>query len=316
MLSEVVGALRPRPGGRYVDCTLGTGGHAEAILAASKPSGQLLGLEADPEALARARARLALYQKNLELVQESFQNLEQVSAQKGFRLVDGILFDLGLSSLQLQSGRGFSFREDAPLDMRFDPSEALTASQVVNGYPEERLVQIFTTYGQERRARRIARAIVDQRPVYSSLELAELVSRVVGTAGGRIHPATRVFQSIRMEVNNELGNLETALYQAIKLLGPEGRLVVISYHSGEDRVVKRVFQRAMSQCICPPEIPMCQCGHQPELRRVGSKLLRPSQEEITTNLRSRSARLRVAEHCQQDQKSCYPIQAREGLRGR
>jgi 16S rRNA (cytosine1402-N4)-methyltransferase len=210
--------------------------------------------------------------------------------------VHGVLFDLGLSSLQLNgSGRGFSFMHDAPLDMRFNPAQEVTAADIVNTASEAELARIIATYGEERHSRRVARLIVKERPVTSTMHLARIVEKAVGRRSGRIHPATRTFQALRIAVNLELENLEATLKQALDLLGCHGRLVVISYHSLEDRIVKRFMQQEARGCICPPATPVCICGHEPRLKLVTRKVITPSEAEVQANPRSHSARLRVAE---------------------
>lgn len=282
MVQETLSALQVKPGGSYIDCTVGEGGHAAAILAAAAPGGRLLGLDADAEALSTAEQTLRDHWQGATLVNQSYSDLEDVAVQHGFNPVDGILFDLGLSSLQLEGeGRGFSFRLDEPLDMRFDTRQELTAWHVVNEYSGEELTGVISRYGEERRAERIARAIAYCRPIYSSLDLAQVVARAVRRPFGRTHPATRTFQAIRMEVNRELDNIDTALHQAVSLLKAGGRLVVISYHSLEDRLVKLFLRYADRDAGTM---------HRPTLR-----IISPSREEVRTNPRSRSARLRVAE---------------------
>ncbi|MBI4336458.1 MAG: 16S rRNA (cytosine(1402)-N(4))-methyltransferase RsmH [Chloroflexi bacterium] len=296
MLEAVLEALRPRSGGWYVDCTLGEGHHAKAILEASAPDGRLLGLDADPEAVRAAQFLLRDYSDRAVLVHTNFAQLAEVAAQCNVNNVDGVFFDLGLSSRQLEAGaRGFSFKREETLDMRFDPRGTITAEQIVNEWSEQELAQVIQTYGEEPRARRIARAIVRSRPVHTSGELARAVAAALGGARGRIHPATRTFQALRIAVNRELENLEAALNQAIPLLGQGGRLVVLSYHSLEDRVVKGVLRRAAARCICPPGTAVCTCGHRPELRWITRHVVTPSLEEVRRNPRSRSARMRVAE---------------------
>jgi 16S rRNA (cytosine1402-N4)-methyltransferase len=253
-------------------------------------------LDLDPLALEAARRRLASSGDQVVLVQESFAAMAEVARQHGFLGADGVLMDLGLSSLQLEGEtRGFSFQRDAPLDMRFDPRQHLTAADIVNGSTEEDLAQILARYGEERQAQRISRAIIRGRPVGSTLELARLVERAVGGRRGRLHPATLTFQALRVAVNRELENLEVGLNQGIKLLGVGGRLAVISYESLSDRMVKGAFRRASAWCICPPGSPICTCGHTPEVRLVTRKPITASLEEVQSNPRSRSARLRVAE---------------------
>jgi 16S rRNA (cytosine1402-N4)-methyltransferase len=296
MLEEAIGALDVQLGGRYVDCTVGGGGHALAILEESSPGGQLIGIDADPRAIAVARETLGRFGRDVVLVNENFRYLENICIRLGFRPVNGILFDLGMSSLQLEdASRGFSFQQDSPLDMRFSDKETLTAAQIVNTYPEDQLSAILHEYGEERRARRIANRIVQQRPLESTLELARIVEQAVGGARGRIHPATRTFQALRIAVNRELESLQLALEQALNLVGFGGRIVVISFHSLEDRLVKDFFRREAQDCLCPPEVPQCVCGHVARLRLVSRKVIKPSPLEVRDNPRSRSARMRVAE---------------------
>ena len=295
MVAEVVAGLAPAPGGRYVDCTVGGGGHAAALLAAAGPGARLLGLDADPQAVATARDSLSSFGDAVQVVQANFVHLEAVCTQYGFRPVDGILFDLGLSSLQLAAGRGFSFQEDAPLDMRYDPAQELTAADIVNHFPEAELVRILYKYGEERHARRIARRILENRPLSTARELAEVVALALGGKRSRLHPATRTFLALRLVVNRELENLASALTQSLNLLRPGGRLAVLSYHSLEDRVVKDFISREARGCVCPPRTPVCLCQHSPTLRPLSRRVITPSAEEVKHNPRSRSARLRVAE---------------------
>jgi len=296
MLKEAIQSLSIQPGGRYVDCTLGGGGHAAAIMQHSAPGGQLLGIDADPEAIKVARMKLEAYGSSVLLVNDNFVNLEAICVKNNFKPVHGILFDLGLSSLQLNgSNRGFSFQSEAPLDMRFNPDQKVTAADIINTYPEAELARIIWEYGEEGYSRRIARCIVKERPVKTSLELAQIVERALGSRRGRIHPATKTFQALRIAVNSELEHLELALKQAVNLLGFEGRLVVLSYHSLEDRIVKRFFKQESSDCICPPQAMNCTCNHTARLRLITKKTITPSAEEVKINPRSRSARLRAAE---------------------
>ncbi len=296
LLEESVSALQIQLGGRYVDCTVNGGGHAEAILKECTPGGQLLGIDADPGAIRVAGERLRPYGDDVVLVNENFRYLESICSRYGFRPVNGIIFDLGLSSLQLEdSGRGFSFQHDSPLDMRFSPGQTLTAADIVNTFPEPELAQILYKYGEEWRGRQIASRIVKNRPVRTTLELARLVEGVVGRTRGKIHPATKTFQSLRIAVNQELESLELALEQALNLLGSGGRLVVISFHSLEDRLIKNFFRREAQGCLCPPEVLSCACGHTPSLNVVTRKVVRPSPLELQANPRSRSARMRVGE---------------------
>ncbi|MFC1942065.1 16S rRNA (cytosine(1402)-N(4))-methyltransferase RsmH [Chloroflexota bacterium] len=295
LLSETLRGLAVQPGGRYIDCTAGGGGHAAAILDHSSPGGQLLGIDADPRAIETARERLQLYKNSTLLVNDNFANLQAICIKYDFFPVHGILLDLGLSSLQLNgNSRGFSFQYDAPLDMRFNPEQEVTAADIVNITSEPDLAHLIRTYGEEAHSRLIARTIVKERPIETTLQLARLIEKVVSRRG-KIHPATKTFQALRIAVNHELEHLETALRQAIDLLGFEGRLVVISYHSLEDRIVKQLMQRESRGCVCPPEIPACNCRHVPRLRLINKKVITPSAAETELNPRSRSAKLRVAE---------------------
>jgi len=297
LVREVVEALGVRPGGRYVDCTLGGGGHAGAILEAASPDGELLGIDLDPEALAAAHRRLAAFGDRVMSVEGNFSQVGDLCRERGFAPVQGILFDLGLSSLQLEEeSRGFSFQREGPLDMRFSPRQELTAADIVNSYSEGELADLLWRYGEERQSRRIARRLIEERPFRTTTQLAKAVEQAVGRrARGVIHPATRTFQALRIAVNQELPHLEAALVQAHGLLGFGARLVVISYHSLEDRIVKDFLRREARDCVCPPGVPVCACGHQATLRLVARGAVRPSPAEVTANPRSRSARLRVAE---------------------
>lgn len=296
LLEESISALQIQRGGRYIDCTVNGGGHAEAILEESSPGGQLLGIDADPEAIRIAKERFKSYGNSVILVNENFRYLESICNRYSFRPVHGIIFDLGMSSLQLEaSGRGFSFQQDAPLDMRFSPRQSLTAADIVNTYPEGELAKLVERYGEEYRGRQIARHIVKSRPLKSTLELSKVVEEAVGGRHGKIHPATKTFQALRIVVNEELDSLQIALQQALNLLGSGGRLVVISFHSLEDRLVKEFLRRESQGCLCPPSVPVCVCGHKPNLKIVTKKPIRPSQSEIQANPRSRSAKMRVGE---------------------
>ena len=293
MVAETLTALNVQPGGRYIDCTVGTGGHAAAILEASAPGGQLLGIDADPDALQLARGRLQ--GKKTILVNDNFINLKSICQKYGFFPLQGILFDLGLSSLQLnKNSRGFSFQHDAPLDMRFSPDQQLTAADIVNTFSEADLAHIIFQYGEEHFSRQIARNIVLKRPLYTTMELTQVVLEIFGNRRGHIHPATRTFQALRIAVNKELENIEVALPQAVDLLDQDGRLVVISYHSLEDRLVKNFMRTQSQHCICPPVIPVCVCNHSPTLTLISKRITTPSASEISANPRSRSARLRMA----------------------
>ncbi len=297
LLNEVLHYLQPRPGGTYIDATVGGGGHAEAILEASAPDGRLLGLDADPDALGRSHRRLHRFGRRVVLVQAHFDQLENIAHREGFVPADGILMDLGVSSDQLEdASRGFSFLKPGPLDMRMDPSLSHTAADLVNTLDEAELAHLIRRYGEEPHARRIARAIVRARPIYTTTELADLIARVVPRRPRqRLHPATRTFQALRIAINDELGALERALPQALRVLRPGGRLVVISFHSLEDRIVKHFFRREAQDCICPPRQPVCTCGHKAQVRILTRKPVTPGPEEIDRNPRSRSAKLRAVE---------------------
>ena len=303
MVEEVVAMLAAAPGSLQIDATLGGGGHAERILEASDPDGRLLGLDADGAAIARVRSRLGpRFGDRLRLRQANFRELAEVGPAEGFGAVDGCLFDLGLSSFQLSdAGRGFGIRTGGPLDMRFDTGRGLPAAELLATLDVRELTALFRKYGEEPFAGRIARAIVEARrvaPIRTAGELAALVERVApARAPGRrrVHPATRVFQALRIAVNEELDALEAGLAAALDLLRPGGRLVVLSYHSLEDRIVKRFFQAERRGCTCPPEVPVCVCGRAPRLRLVVTKGLVPGEAEIIANPRARSARLRAAE---------------------
>jgi 16S rRNA (cytosine1402-N4)-methyltransferase len=301
MPDEVLSALRPHSGGRYLDGTLGGAGHTSLLLDASAPNGQVLAIDADPLALERARALLpeAIAGGRLLLLHGNFAQMSELATSAGFVSVDGVLLDLGLSSDQLADReRGFSFAQDAPLDMRFDTTRGVSAADLVNTLPEAELADLLWRYGEERRSRAIARRIGEARqrqPITRTSELARLVAGVVHGRPGGIHPATRTFQALRIAVNDELANLEAVLPAAIGLLRPGGRLAVISFHSLEDRIVKRFFQQEERGCICPPELPECVCGRLPRLRIVTRHPLTASEAETATNPRSRSAKLRVAE---------------------
>ena len=295
MVQEVLELLAVTAGGAYIDGTVGEGGHAEAILTQATGHGRLLGLDLDEDPLETAKARLEGWRNAVLLLKHNYSHMDDVAGRLGMGDVDGVLLDLGLSSLQLEgSGRGFSFRRDEPLDMRFDASEGVTAGEIVNTYPQERLASIIAQYGEEPRARAIARAIVEGRPFASSHQLANVISGVVGRAR-RVHPATRTFQALRMAVNSELDRLQAGIQSAIRLLKPEGRLVIISYHSLEDRIVKQAFAHEARNCVCPPRTPICTCGHTATLRLLTRKPITPSMKEVEANPRSRSARLRAAE---------------------
>ncbi|MCZ6697895.1 MAG: 16S rRNA (cytosine(1402)-N(4))-methyltransferase RsmH [Planctomycetota bacterium] len=296
MTPEVLQALSVRPGGRYIDATLGEGGHSKSILSAAEPGGQVLGLDADPEAVSVATERLADAGEKFLALNVNFRDIRATALRYEFVPVHGVLFDLGVSSLQLdRETRGFSFRRADPLDMRFSFDQQLTASDIVNEYAESELADLIFHLGEDRAARRIARVIVRNRPISTSLELAELIEKASPRRGRRTNPATRTFQAIRIAVNDELSALETALEQAVSLLGQSGRLAVISYHSLEDRIVKNFIRKQASDCICPPGTPVCICDHLATLKVITRRPIVPTDAEIDSNRRARSAKLRVAE---------------------
>lgn len=293
---EIIHALQPQRGGLYVDCTVGAGGHAEGILNASQPDSQLLGLDVDPQALELARKRLAPFGRRVRLVQASYTSLMEQLRNVGWGTVHGVLFDLGVSSMQLaDSLRGFSFQREAPLDMRFNPRQELTAACLVNELSLDELAEVIWRYGEERNARRVAQAIVQARPVRTTTQLAEIIARVTRSGRPGMHPATRTFQALRIAVNRELEALEAALPQAVEALAPEGRLAVIAFHSLEDRIVKRYFQLESRDCICPPEQPVCTCQHLARVRVITRRPIQASAKEKRQNPRARSSRLRVVE---------------------
>ena len=296
LLAEAVEQLALVAGGVYLDATLGDGGHTLGILQSPVPGTRVLGIDRDPRSLARAVRRLDEFGGRFTPVRGNYADMVSLAAGQGIPSVDGILMDLGLSSWHLQGPEyGFSFLRDEPLDMRFDPDGPLTASDIVNSYNEAELSQIIFDYGEERRARALARAIVRNRPIQSTGSLAALVARTLG--GGRnrrVHPATRTFQAIRIAVNEELESLERGLAEAVSSLVHTGRLVVISYHSLEDRLVKTFLAREAAACICPPRTPICICGHQPTVALVNRRVIKSTAQEVQSNPRSRSARMRVA----------------------
>ncbi len=297
LYKDIIHAIQPHSEGKYVDGTVGAGGHAHGILEASHPNGQLLGLDVDPQALGLARERLVPFGSRATLIQASYTTLASQLTGLGWAAVDGIVLDLGVSSMQLDTpGRGFSFREDAPLDMRFDPTQAdtPTAADLVNTLSETDLADLIYRYGEERHSRRVARAIVNARPIRTTGHLASIIAKAV-RGGDHLHPATRTFQALRIAVNGELDAVEKVLPQAIQALAPGGRLAVIAFHSLEDRIVKEYFRQESRDCICPPRQPVCGCGHKASLQEITRKPIQAGDEEIENNPRARSAKLRVAE---------------------
>ena len=301
LLDECLEALAIRPDGIYVDGTLGRAGHSLEILRRLGPEGRLIGVDRDETAIQAARERLAEFAGRFTLVHSNFSRIGEILDELGIRQVDGMLFDLGVSSPQLdEAERGFSYLQDAPLDMRMDRSAALTARDVVNTWPYEELRRILFEYGEERCAPAIARAMVRQREqqaIETTGELTELIKKAMPPAALREkqHPAKRSFQAIRIAVNGELEELEPMLQAAVEHLAVGGRLAVISFHSLEDRIIKKTFQQLAAGCTCPPEFPVCVCGKKPRIRLVSRKPITATQAELTYNPRARSAKLRVAE---------------------
>jgi 16S rRNA (cytosine1402-N4)-methyltransferase len=296
LYKEIIHALQPKQGGRYVDGTLGAGGHARGILEACAPDGQLLGLDVDPQALALARKTLAPYEQRIHLAQASYTSLSAQLKRLGWNEADGILLDLGASSMQFDTAeRGFSFQHDAPLDMRFGPSAPQTAADLVNKYSERELADLLFQYGEERDARKIARAIVRARPLHTTGELVAVIESVSPRRGDKLHPATRTFQALRIAVNEELASIEEVLPQAVASLGVGSRLVVISFHSLEDRIVKDFFREQSKDLVNPPYERIYEEERKATLKEVNRKPIMPSEEEIKANPRARSAKLRIAE---------------------
>jgi 16S rRNA (cytosine1402-N4)-methyltransferase len=296
--AETLSGLDLQPNVDCIDGTLGGAGHAEALLLATAPLGRLLGLDRDAAAVARSKERLAPFGERALCVQASFTQIAAVAATQGFSTVAAILLDLGISSWQLdEPARGFTFQAAGPLDMRMDADALVSAADIVNEWPQDDLANIIYQYGEEPQSRRIARAIVAARPIRTTTELADVVRRAIGgrTGYSRIHPATRTFQALRIAVNDELSALETTLPQTLPLLQAGGRLAVITFHSLEDRIVKQFIQRESRDCICPPDLPVCVCGHRASMRPVNRKPIQPLEDEIRQNPRSRSAKLRIAE---------------------
>jgi 16S rRNA (cytosine1402-N4)-methyltransferase len=298
MCEEAVEYLKLEPGMCVVDATVGCGGHSSVIAGRISPGGTLIGLDWDDEALAIAEKKIRAPGCEVRLHRRNFSDLKMVLEEEGIHGVDALLFDVGFSSLQIESGeRGFSFLVHGPLDMRMDRRRPETAGAILSRYGPREMERLFAEYGEEDLARPIARAIVRAGCPDDTVELAKLIARVYVKAGrhGRINPATKVFQALRIAVNDELGNLRLAIPQAIDVAKSGGRIVVISFHSLEDRIVKEEFARGAKGCICPPGFPVCRCGRTPRLKIVTRRPLRPSEKEVTANPRARSARLRAAE---------------------
>jgi 16S rRNA (cytosine1402-N4)-methyltransferase len=301
MVREVLEALRCKSGGLYVDGTVGGGGHALAILRASSPDGILIGIDQDDDALSESEKVLHAFGARKILVKGNFADMDRILAGLRIGQVDGLLLDLGVSSHQLDAvERGFSFSSDAPLDMRMDRSRKVRASDLVNGLAEKELARIIREYGEEIKAAKIARIIAERRkiaPVETTSELASLIAKAVGGAGrrGKIHPATRTFQALRIAVNEELENLHGAIVKSVLCLKKGGRFSIISFHSLEDRIVKNAFRSLEKGCICPADFPVCSCGREPQLKVLMKRPVSPGPGEIEENPRSRSAKLRTAE---------------------
>ena len=288
--------LQPESKGRYIDGTLGAGGHARGILEASRPDGNLLGLDVDDQALEIAASNLKDFRDRAIIKKSSYAELDQQMSSIGWDCANGIILDLGVSSMQLDTAeRGFSFIKEAPLDMRFNQSGGISADELLNTWDERAIADIIWKFGEEPKSRQIAREIVARRPLKTTTDLAVLVLSVYKSERGKVHPATKTFQAIRMAVNQELETLEKGLRKSAEALCVNGRLVVISFHSLEDRIVKQFFQRESRDCICPPEQLVCTCGHKASIRMVTKKPLIPTGEEIERNPRSRSAKLRAIE---------------------
>lgn len=300
MVREILEHLGPQNGDTIIDCTLGGGSHSAEILEKITPNGRLIGIDQDDDAIRAASERLGGHQGNVILAKGNFSQLEDIAAKLGICSADGIIFDLGVSSFQLDTPeRGFSFRGDAELDMRMDKTQKLTAEKLVNTYTEGQLADIIYRYGEDRWARRIAKFIVEKRnrqPIRSTKDLVDAILAAVpsGARSDNIHPATLTFQAIRICVNREMESLETGLDAAIRLLSKGGAVCVLSYHSLEDRIVKNAFVRHAGRCACPPALPICACGAKKSIEIITRRPLRPSAEEIEINPRSRSAKLRVA----------------------
>ena len=298
---EVIAGLNIKPDGTYVDCTLGGAGHASRIAEKLNENGHLIGIDQDDDAIEVASSRLKPYKCKIDIVHSNFKNLEQVLKDLQIEFVDGFLFDLGVSSYQLdEADRGFSYMHDAPLDMRMDKAGKFSAYDVVNGYDEEKLNYIFKTYGEERWSKRIAQFIVEYRrenPIETTGQLVDIIRRAIPAAVRKKatgHPAKRIFQAIRIEVNNDLGILEDTFRTAVSHLNSGGRIAVITFHSLEDRITKNVFKEMARGCICPPQLPVCVCHHKAQIKLCG-KAIKPSNEEMEENSRSKSAKLRIAE---------------------
>jgi 16S rRNA (cytosine1402-N4)-methyltransferase len=301
LLNETLEYLDPKPGGVYIDGTLGGAGHSSEIVKRIVPGGVLIGIDQDSNAIDAAKRRLEAYKDNVVIVRDNFRNIKTIALQKGFKEVDGILLDIGVSSHQLdEKERGFSYMHDGPLDMRMDTESSLDASDIVNNSSEQELIRILRDYGEEKWAVRIAKFIAEERKnnrIDTTFKLADIIQRAIPAAARRDggHPAKRTFQALRIAVNDELQVLEEAVTNAAGLLKPGGRLVVITFHSLEDRIVKKIFNNMEKPCTCPPQLPVCACGKEPLLRVITKKPVTAGAEELKVNTRSKSAKLRAAE---------------------
>ena len=295
LFEDCMRLMDPKAGGLYADGTLGAGGHSEGILKVSSPDGRLLAFDLDPVAIGIAQERLKPYGKRVRIIHDSYVNLGNY-AEAGS--LDGFIVDLGVSSMQLdRRERGFSFLQDGPLDMRFSPDQRITAEEIVNDWPEEELSRILWAYGEERKSRRIAAAICVERAsgrIETTSQLRDIIQSAVGSGKEKIHPATRSFQAIRIAVNEELKAVEAVLPAAVRALKPGGRLLVISFHSLEDRIVKNYFKTESRGCLCPPEQPVCTCGHKAVLKELTRHPVTANENEIRLYPRARSAKLRAA----------------------
>ena len=309
LLNEVITYLKLRPGGIYFDCTLGGGGHTLEIIERIQPGGRVIGIDQDPNALAAARKRLKPFEESITFVHSNYYRLKEIAAELGIKEADGVLFDLGVSSPQLDEGeRGFSYMQDAPLDMRMNPGDPLTAATLVNQTGEDELARIIKEYGEERWAKRIARFVTEhrqQKPIITTGELVEIIKKAIPAGARREgpHPAKRTFQALRIAVNDELNRFAAALRDAVDILRPGGRICVISFHSLEDRIAKETFRELARECVCPPELPVCRCDKQKQVAVLTGKPVVPREEESAANPRSRSAKLRVAEKCATGEKA-------------
>jgi len=301
LLQETINYLNLRSGKIYVDGTVGEGGHAELILEKTKPQGLLIGIDRDENAIRISKKRLSKYSQRLILVHDNFCNLEKILSNLDIKGIDGILLDLGISTNQIFSERGFSFEGKQILDMRFNQREKMTAFKIINTYPLQKLIQVFQELGEEKFSKRIAQNIIQERnkkPIKYNFELVEIIKKSLPVAyikKSKKHIATNIFRALRMEVNQEIWSLKKVLKQIPKLLNPYGRIAIISFHSLEDRIVKNFFQQESKECICPKESPICLCGHKKRLKIVTPKPIIPSLKELKENPQSRSAKLRVAE---------------------